>query len=84
MVLRRNPVANLPDLEKKVLDWMFNKLKGKYSVIGPGEEPEEEEAADEAEAAADDTETPPRKGQTNRSNSTKVLSFHRAGVHGLC
>jgi hypothetical protein len=52
-----------PDLEKKVLDWMFNKLKGKYSVVGPGEEPEEEEAADEAEAAADDTETPPSKGQ---------------------
>jgi hypothetical protein len=42
---------------------MFNKLKGKYSVVGPGEEPEEEEAADEAEAAADDTETPPSKGQ---------------------
>jgi hypothetical protein len=41
---------------------MFNKLKGKYSVVGPGEEPEEEEAADEAEAAADDTETPPSKG----------------------
>jgi hypothetical protein len=39
-----------PDLEKKVLDWMFNKLKGKYSVV-------------EAEAAADDTETPPSKGQ---------------------
>ena len=41
---------------------MFNKLKGKYSVVGPGEEPGEEEAADEAEAAADDSETPPSEG----------------------
>jgi hypothetical protein len=47
-----------PDLEKKVLNWMYNKLKGKYSICGPGEEPAEEEAADEAEAVADDTKAP--------------------------
>jgi hypothetical protein len=37
---------NRPDLEKQVLDWIYNKLKGKYSIWGPGEEPAEEEAAD--------------------------------------
>jgi hypothetical protein len=35
-----------PDLEKKILSWMYNTPKGKYSVVGPGEEPAKEEAAD--------------------------------------
>jgi hypothetical protein len=37
---------------------MYNKLKNKYSICGPGEEPAEEEAVDEAEAVADDTKVP--------------------------